>query len=190
VSKTHKPLLILASMAALAACGGPDEQSGLAGHQTGDALTTNSVDGPPGVLPPVIEFRKLHRDRHIVPSFRVASHFVNEIAASPDDKTHFRAYGVDAATKVVYYHIDGHIERDLVDFLTVVNKDIVHNGLQAQSVGQEYTWGGTGQIVIGAPPDPNPPVPGGIPQAALSKLIGLAINVQVAIRESLTPVAR
>ena len=194
LSRTAAPLFAL--LVALAACGGPEDQAAALGRAASptaaadDQALTANADTRPGVIPPLVEWRKWNHDKRLVPSFRVASHFVNQVSASPDDPTHFRAYGVDSVTRVVYYNIDGVIKRDLKDFLLEVDLDIVHNGLAAQGLGLEYTWGSTGQIIIRAPPDPNPPQPGGRPEAAISRLEGLAQDVQRAIAVSLEAVVR
>ena len=109
-----------------------------------------------------------------MPSWKTASSFVTSIALSPDDRTHFRAYGTDATTGVVYFQVDGVITTELAAFSGEVNKEAIGQAIQAEGLGQPYTWGGSGELKI---PLPIGPGPQGEPWTLMSRLQDLATAV-------------
>ena len=172
-----KHMLGLALAASLVACGGVDPVA--ATLEEGSAALT--ADAAPGVMPALVKFREWNRDQPLVPSFRVSSRFVNSVARAPDDPKHFRAYGSDTHSGVIFYQIDGSYAQDFAPFMDLVNKQIVAQGLASQEIGLPYTYGGTGDLHV---PLPTGPGPQGLPQALARRVLGLARAVQEAIARS------
>ncbi len=176
-----KMMLGLALTASLAACGGAQDPDAGALHEETSAALTANADLRPGVMPALVKFREWSPDRPFVPSFRVSSHFVSSVARSPDDPAHFRAYGTDGRTGVIFFQIDGTYEGDFASFLSIVSKEIAAEGLAAQGLGLSYTYGGTGDLHV---PLPTGPGPQGVPQVLVQRVVNLARQVQDAIRRS------
>lgn len=156
-----------------AACGGP--QGALFEAQEGNLAS--------GVLPPLQTFAKWDGKTEFVPSIRDAQSFVTQLTASPYERGRFRVYGVDAATGVIYFQVDV-ASTELPSFLGEIGRELGTRTVSASLAGlNSYTWGGTGQIIIRAPPDPNPPVPGGLPPL-VAQILDLGSNVYKSIVSS------
>jgi hypothetical protein len=133
-----------------------------------------------GTLPPLQSFARWDGRTPFVPSFKDAQSFVTQLTASPYDRTRFRAYGVDATTGIIYFQIDVS-SAELPSFLAEIGKEIGAQTVSATQAGlTSYTWGSTGQIIIRAPPDPNPPTPGGLP-VLVSQILNLGTTVYKSI---------
>jgi hypothetical protein len=166
-------MLVWAAMAAVAmttGCGGP-----LGSSFTGDESNLTAY-----TLPPLQYFQKWDGRTPFVPSYRMATNFVTQVTASPYEAGHYRVYGIDATTAVIYFQVDV-VSADLPTFLGEVGKEQGTQTVSAAQAGlKSYTWGGTGQIVIGSPPDPNPPVPGGLPPL-VQQIVDLGTSVYKSI---------
>ena len=169
-------ILGLALVSSVFACGTPEESTPLATHQVQSAQATEARV----VMPPLVKFREWNRDRPLVPPARISSHFVSSVAASPDDRTHFRAYGSDAVTGVIFYQVDGLVASDLEAYLVTVGSQIAQQVREAGGVDFGYEWGGSGELKI---PLPIGPGPQGVPEAAV-RVLRLARGIFSAIAHS------
>ena len=154
----------------VAACGGPQ----------GAEFEAQQGNLSSGVLPPLQYFARWDGRTEFVPAFRDAQSFVTQLTASPYDRSRFRAYGVDANTGIIYYQVDV-ASTELPSFLGEIGRELGTRTVSASQAGlNSYTWGGTGQIIVRAPPDPNPPVPGGLPPL-VAQILNLGTSVYKSI---------
>ncbi len=155
-------LCAMALVSVTSACGG----QGAAWESAGADLT--------GSMPPLQSFSRWDGRTPFVPSYRTAPNLVMSVALSPDDRTHFRGYGTDGTTGVVYYQVDGVIATELGAFSGELAKEAMSQAIAANGVGQRYTWGGTGDLHI---PLPTGPGPSGEPWSLVTRLQSLATAV-------------
>jgi hypothetical protein len=181
---TRIKLLLALSLTAglttgLAACGGPDVAEPAKTLEQSDAALTSEART---TLPPLVSLRDWNPDRAFVPSYRVSSHFVTEIARSPDDPAHFRAYGSDSQTRQIFFQVDGTFENDLTTFLGAVGKQAAGQGLAAQGVGLKYSFGIAGEV---HGPIPIGPGPIGGPDGLARRILSFARSIEVAIARAI-----
>jgi hypothetical protein len=174
MSKVKTMVCAAMAAAALAAgCGGPQEST-LTGQENNLAANT---------LPALQDFQRWDGRTQFVPSFRDASNFVTQVTASPYDRGHYRVYGVDATTGIIYFNVDV-VSDDLPIFLAEIGREQGAQTISAAQAGLgSYTWGGTGQILVGTKPDPTPPVPGGLPPL-VAQIVNLGTSVYKSILAS------
>jgi hypothetical protein len=143
----------MAGAAMTAGCGGP----------VGPEFDSQQGNLSAYTLPPLQYFGRWDGKTPFVPSFKDSTSIVTSFAPLNSDHSHWRVYGADPTTGVIYFQVDC-LTSELGSMLGELGKEIGTQTISAaQSGAQSYSWGGAGQLVIKAPPDPNPPTPGGIP---------------------------
>lgn len=146
-----KLLVVMVALACAVACG--EERDGL--DAKGEARSTATVDYR-SPLPPMVPY-----SRH-VGAYYDSSHstFFTLTFVSPEDKTHFRAFGVDLNAQAVVFHIDCNGIAELNAFQSDINAEISRYGAIVDNPAGSVSYGSLGETVIGLPPPPRggPPV--------------------------------
>ena len=147
-----------------AACGGPEQQDGLA--RSAEVTAGQAEARARLTLPPPVSFREWGERPFYNHDHPDGFTFVIRSAADP---THFRAFGVDLRAHRVLFQIDGSITEELRTFQARLDANILN--LQLVTVGdQRYVQGG-GTELSGKPGGPPQPGPGGDEQRFASRLI-------------------
>ena len=167
--RSLKSLVILVMAAA---CGGPEQQDGLA--QAAQASAGQAEARTRLALPAAISFREWG-DR----PFYNLDHpdGFTFVIRSREDSTHFRAFGVDLRARRVLFQIDGSIAEDLRTFQARLAGDILD--LQVMTVGdQRYVQGGGTELSGKGPGGPPQPGPGGGQERFVARLIQMGIDYE------------
>jgi len=143
--------MVTAALIGTFACG--EERDGL--DAKGEARSTASIDYR-SALPLVVPY-----SRH-TGAFYDSSHstFFTITFVSPEDKTHYRAFGVDLNAQAVVFHIDCSSIAELNAFQADINAEISRYGSIVNNPAGAVSHGGMGETVVGLPPPPKggPPV--------------------------------